>query len=59
MKKSSSVNEYVSLEEHSDTSFTPIKGNQHYSKLDSTLQQYRVAIIIFGKIKVMMLLKTK
>jgi len=40
MKRSSSVNECVSLEEHSDTPFTPTKENQHYFKLDSALQQF-------------------
>lgn len=43
MKKSSSVNECVSLKEHSDTPFSPTKENQHYFKLDSALQQFRMA----------------
>ncbi len=39
-----SVNECVSLEEHSDTPFTPTNENQHYFKPDSALQQFRAAV---------------
>lgn len=53
MKRSSSVNECVSTEEHSDTPFTPTKEHQHYFKLDSALQQFRTVngVLFMMKLK--------